>query len=65
MPNQNNSNKKLSIIYILGALHLFIGLTASVSGLLFMIQSDGSLMGMQSGWLERSPFESYLIPGIF
>jgi len=29
-----------------------------------MIKTDGSLLGMQANWLNRSPFKSYLIPGL-
>ncbi len=66
MPNQSKKTKKktLPIVYVLGVLHLFIGLNATVSGLLFLLKPDGAWVGMQPGWLERTPFESYFIPGL-
>jgi hypothetical protein len=28
-----------------------------------MIEPNGSLLGMKSGWLQHTPFSNYLIPG--
>jgi hypothetical protein len=55
--------KRTPIIYLLGFLHLFLGINGIAGGLLLMIRPDGSLLSMQTGWLENSPFSSYLIPG--
>jgi hypothetical protein len=55
--------KRPFLLYILFVLHVFIGLNASVGGLLMILKPDGSLLGMQKDWLINSPFESYFIPG--
>jgi len=51
-------------ITLLCLLHLFLGLNGLAGGILLIIKPDGSLLGMNVDWLNRSPFESYLIPGI-
>jgi uncharacterized membrane protein len=42
----------------------FVGLTATVSGLMLISRPDGSLIKMPLGVLETSPFSNFLIPGI-
>jgi len=54
---------RLSII-LLSLLHLFLGINGLIGGILLVIKTDGSLLGMQVDWLNRSPFNNYLIPGI-
>jgi hypothetical protein len=54
---------KLSII-LLYLLHLFLGINGVIGGILLMIKTDGSLLGMQSDWLSHSPFNNYFIPGV-
>ena len=56
--------KKPVVLYPLLFLHLFLALTASIGGALLMINPDGSLIQMQPGWLEGSPFSNYFIPGL-
>lgn len=55
--------KRPLILYLLCFLHLFLGLSACAGGILLMIKSDGSYLGMQAGWLRDSPFGDYFIPG--
>ena len=55
-------NKKLFII--LGFVLLFVGIGAIPSGLAFITTPDGSNLGMPLEALEKTPFDSYLIPGI-
>ncbi len=43
---------------------VFVGVTATVSGLMLMIRPDGSLMQMPADILLTSPFRNFLIPGI-
>lgn len=50
---------------ILGVLEMIVALSAIPTGISMIISPDGSGMGMDLTWLESSPFESYLIPGIF
>jgi hypothetical protein len=54
---------RLSII-LLCLLHLFLGINGVAGGILLMIKTDGSMLGMQSDWLNHSPFNNYLIPGV-
>ena len=50
-------------IYILYLLLLLLAVNAFYGGISLILAPDGSLLGMQPGWLEKSPFSSYLIPG--
>jgi len=43
---------------------LYVGAGAIYGGLLFVIYPDGSGLGMTTEFLENTPFENYLIPGI-
>jgi len=51
-------------IYILCFLLLFLTVGAIYGGISLILAPDGSLLGMQPGWLDKSPFSNYLIPGI-
>lgn len=51
-------------LIILCTLHLFLSINALVGGCLLVIQPNGQLLGLQENWLNGSPFNSYLIPGI-
>lgn len=50
-------------LFLLCALLLFLGLGAFAGGGMLVLQPDGSLLGMEPGWLAQSPFSSYLVPG--
>jgi hypothetical protein len=50
-------------LYLLLVLHLFLSLGALAGGGMLVLQPDGSLLGMEPGWLAQSTFSSYLIPG--
>lgn len=43
---------------------LFTGINALVAGLLFVLEPQGSLIGLTTDYIKHSPFNSYLIPGI-
>ena len=48
-------------------LYLFLMLlsaNAFYGGINLILAPDGSLLGMNPGWLDKSPFSSFLIPGI-
>jgi hypothetical protein len=49
---------------ILFILICFVGLTATVSGLLMISKPNGDIMGLSLSLLEPTPFTNYLIPGI-
>ncbi|NND15689.1 MAG: hypothetical protein HKN89_05145 [Eudoraea sp.] len=50
---------------ILGVLEMIVAFGAIPTGISMIISPDGSGMGLDLAWLERSPFESFFIPGIF
>ncbi len=56
--------KRPLITWLLPILHLLISLNALVAGFLMLIKPNGSLLKMEPGWLEHSPFRDYLIPGL-
>jgi hypothetical protein len=49
--------------WILYLLLLLLAINAFYGGISLMLAPDGSLLGMQPGWLNKSPFKSYFIPG--
>jgi hypothetical protein len=50
--------------WILCLLLLLLAVNAFYGGTSLMLAPDGSLLGMQPGWLEKSPFNNYFIPGL-
>ena len=50
--------------YLLCFLHIFLGINGTIGGILLILKSDGSLLGMETGWLIHSPFNNYIIPGL-
>lgn len=59
----NRILKKIFIV-CLCLLHLTLGFNGLVGGILLMLRTDGSLLGMQPDLLIDSPFRNYLAPGI-
>ncbi len=51
-------------IYILCVLILFLSAGAIYGGGSMIISPDGTLLKMDSSWLDLIPFPNYLIPGI-
>ena len=49
----------------LGVLLGFLAINALPVGALFVVIPDGSAIGMTPAMLERGPFTSYRIPGLF
>jgi hypothetical protein len=49
---------------ILYLLLLLLAINAFYGGISLMLAPDGSLLGMQPGWLDKTPFSSYFIPGL-
>ena len=50
--------------WILYLLLLLLAINAFYGGISLMLAPDGSLLGMQPGWLDKTPFSSYFIPGL-
>jgi p-aminobenzoyl-glutamate transporter AbgT len=49
---------------LLLALILFMAITASISGILLVINTDGTILKIPTSILDGSPFKNFLIPGI-
>ena len=43
---------------------LFIGLSATVAGILLIAYPDGSILNLPINFLQQTPFKNYLIPGL-
>lgn len=56
--------KRSFFLYFIYLLHLILSFTSLVGGAMLVIKPDGSLLGMQTEWLNESPFKNYLIPGL-
>jgi uncharacterized membrane protein len=46
-------------------LELFTGVLAIPVGFMFLIDTSGGLMQLPAGWIEATPFGSYLVPGLY
>lgn len=49
---------------ILFILICFVGLTATISGLLMISKHNGEILGLSPSLLEQTPFDNFFIPGI-
>ncbi|HSO85849.1 MAG TPA: hypothetical protein VLQ91_04815 [Draconibacterium sp.] len=49
--------------WILIVLLVLLAINAFYGGISLILAPDGSLLGMQPGWLDNSPFNNYFIPG--
>jgi hypothetical protein len=47
------------------ALELFTAVLAIPVGLIFLSDPTGAAMGLPQGWIEATPFGSYVIPGLY
>lgn len=57
--------KSVSISRIIAIILLFLtGVNALVAGYLFILDPSGNKMGMDVSYLQYSPFQSFLIPGL-
>jgi len=61
----NKKTKNPFELYILYFLMAFLSINGLGGGIVFMIKPDGSMMGMTTDWLAKTPFSNFLIPGIF
>ena len=60
----NEDNGSRFVVYFLGALQVFIGLTAIVGGLWLVFDPSGAQMNIPLEWLSNSPFTNYFVPGL-
>ncbi len=62
----NTLEKRLSGVAIaLAAIQLFVGLMGVAGGIPMILEPSGAITGFQTEMLARSPFQDYLIPGLF
>ena len=47
------------------ALEIFTAVLAIPVGLIFLSDPTGRSMGLPAGWIEATPFGSYVIPGLY
>jgi hypothetical protein len=59
--NENKKNRFLA--YLLGALQVFIGLTA-IAGGFRLVSNPNGIPDFPIEWLTNSPFTNYFIPGL-
>ena len=52
------------VVFLLYFLHAFLCTNALAGGAMLMLKPDGSLLGMREGWLQHTPFNNYLVPGL-
>jgi len=57
------SEKSISIV--LGVIQSIVALSAIPSGILLIMQPDGSKLGIPIDLLDAVPFSNFLIPGLF
>lgn len=61
---ETTPRKNKGLVTGLGVLQLFIGLGAVGGGLALVLEPSGSNLGIPLELLKRSPFSTYLVPGI-
>ena len=61
---ETTPKKNKSLVTGLGVLQLFIGLGAVGGGLVLILDPSDSILGIPLEELKRTPFSTYLVPGI-
>lgn len=51
--------------FLLGSIQVFVALGALPSGILYLVDTSGALMGHTPALLANSPLTGFLIPGLF
>jgi hypothetical protein len=64
MKTQNIKQARPFTVYVLIALLIFLGLNGLAGGIGLFGDPSGQAIGFPQGWLENTPFNSYLISGI-
>ena len=54
-----------AFVWIGVALEVFTGVLAIPVGVMFLQDPTGRVMQLPQGWIEATPFGSYLIPGLY
>jgi len=61
---RNQATPRPFVVSALIFLHIFLGLNGLAGGLAFVLAPDGHLLQMPFSHLSRTPFSSFLIPGL-
>ena len=56
--------KKTFPLYLLCLLHLLLSVSALAAGYSFITDPDGSGLGINLSYLNRTPFNSFFLPGL-
>lgn len=59
-----STRKRPGAVILLYVLQLFLGVGAIGGGVSLLVDPSGELMGMPASGLARSPFDSFVIPGL-
>jgi hypothetical protein len=57
--------ERSAYIWLAVVLELFTALGAIPVGIQLLMDTTGALVGFPPGWIEATPFGSYLVPGIY
>ncbi len=52
-------------VWVAVVLELFTAIPAILVGVQLVSDSTGASVGFPAGWIERTPFGSYLVPGLY
>lgn len=52
-------------VWLAVALELFTAIGAIPVGIMLLTDTSGATVGFPSGWIEATPFGSYLLPGVY
>jgi hypothetical protein len=52
-------------VWLAVALEVFTALGAIPVGIMFLTDPTGRTVGLPGGWIEATPFGSYLVPGLY
>jgi hypothetical protein len=52
-------------VWLAIVLELFTAFGAIPVGIMFITDTSGATVGLQAGWIEATPFGTYLVPGLY
>jgi hypothetical protein len=64
MKTQNVNQIRPFSVYVLMVLLLFLGVSAMYGGYNLIVDPSGGQLQMPLSWIESTPFQNYLIPGL-
>lgn len=63
--NNNMKHRPLLPMLLLSLCLIFLGINGFIGGYLMLRDPDGTVMGMPLSYLEKTPFQSWFIPGLW